>query len=102
MLELRNAHARIKRTTGSVAVAVGDLLLVHDANHPRAVWQLGKVEQLIVSEDGQTRGARVKVVTKGGKRSILKRPVQLLYPLEVNCDLQIGRRPKARTRRSTA
>ena len=52
---------------------------------PRTFWKLAKVEKLIESSDNRVRGARIRVGSKSGRSSILKRPVQLLYPLEVQC-----------------
>ena len=48
---------------------------------------MGKVERILTSKDGQSRGVEVTEVTGHGSRrtSLLKRPVQLLYPLEVSC-----------------
>ena len=86
LLELRNAHSRAKRATGSSLVSVGDLVLVHDEGHPRSCWKMGKVERILTSKDGQSRGAEVRVQKKGSKgTSLLRRPLQLLYPLEVSC-----------------
>ena len=86
LLELRNAHCRVKRATGSSLVSVGDLVLVHDEGHPRSHWKLGKIEGILTSKDGQIRGAEVRVQGKRSKKSsLLRRPLQLLYPLEVSC-----------------
>ena len=47
---------------------------------------MGKVERILTSKDGQSRGAEVRVRGHGSRRtSLLKRPLQLLYPLEVSC-----------------
>ena len=67
-------------------MSVGDLVLVHDETHPRSYWKMGKVERLLMNKDGQSRGAEVRVQgrgSSGGGR--LRRPLQLLYPLEVSC-----------------
>ena len=67
-------------------VSVGDLVLVHDEGHPRSHWELGKVERILTRKDGQNRGTEVRVQAKKSKRtSLLRRPLQLLYPLEVRC-----------------
>ena len=70
-------------------VEVGDIVLVHDENHPRSFWRIGRIKNLVSSTggDGQSRGAVVQVTSKGGKVTILRRPLQLLYPLEINCKL---------------
>ena len=47
---------------------------------------LVKVERILTSKDGQDRSAEVGVQAKKSKRtSLLRRPLQLLYPLEVSC-----------------
>ena len=60
----------------------GEIVLVHDENHPRTMWKLGRVSELIVGTDGQTRGATLEVSTNG-RLSTLRRPISRLYPLEV-------------------
>ena len=57
--------------------------MIQDDWLPRSKWRHGKVERLIPSSDGVVRGAKLKVVTKGGKPTTLRRPVQRLLPLEV-------------------
>ncbi|CAB4044302.1 Hypothetical predicted protein, partial [Paramuricea clavata] len=55
-------------------------------SQPRACWRLGKVERLINGEDGNVRGAIVRISPKGKRPTTLKRSVRLLYPLEVRSD----------------
>jgi hypothetical protein len=43
---------------------------------------MGKVERLVTGKDGNVRGARVLHV-KNGKRILIDRPLQKLYPLEI-------------------
>ena len=43
------------------------------------------IEEVIKGSDGQVRGACVRMQTKTGRSTVLQRPVQLLYPLEINC-----------------
>ena len=40
---------------------------MYDEGHPRGLWRLGRVVELIPSAGGKVRGVRVKVVSKGGK-----------------------------------
>ena len=58
------------------------MVLVHDDNHPRTFWRLGRVEQLIQGSDGHVRGAVVRVSSKTGSTT-WRRPLQRLYPLEI-------------------
>ena len=53
------------------------------------LWRLGKVESLITGADGHTRGATVRVLSSGQSTTILKRPVQRLYPLEVQAETNL-------------
>jgi hypothetical protein len=88
---LRESHRlmRVSDSNGNV-VAIGDLVLVHDENQPRLLWRMGKVEDLIKGEDNVVRGAVVRVQSGGGT-TILRRPVQKLYPLELNFDSKANR-----------
>ena len=78
---------QLKKTVGSRVVSVGDLVLVHDETHPRSYWKMGKVERLLMSKDGQSRGAEVRVQGRGssGGGLLVRRSLQLLYPMEVSC-----------------
>ena len=85
--ELRDAHrSSSKGHTGDRSPNVGDIVVFHDDNHPRLMWKLGKVEGLLEGHDGIVRGALVRVHSRMGS-VVLKRPVQLLYPLEI-CDCE--------------
>ena len=50
----------------------------------RSFWKLGCVKQLIIGQVGETRGATIRMVNKKGKTTLMNRPVQLLYPLEIH------------------
>ena len=78
---------QLKKTVGSRVVSVGDLVLVHDETHPRSYWKMGKVERLLMSQDRQSRGAEVRVQGRGssGGGLLVRRSLQLLYPMEVSC-----------------
>jgi len=60
----------------------GEVVIIHNENHPRSPWKLGKVAEVIKCDDNQIRGAVLDVVTNG-KMKTLRRPINLLYPLEV-------------------
>ena len=90
LLELRNAHNQLKKTAGSWVVSAGDLVLVLDETSARSYWKMGKVERLLMSKDGQSRGAEVRVKGRGSSGGgLLRRALQLLYPLEVSRDYQL-------------
>ena len=73
-------HASRKRNGCSVKnLAVGDVVMIHQKHVARASWPLGKVERLVLSEDGNVRGA--ELLTEAGT---IKRPANLLHPLEMS------------------
>ena len=61
-----------------------EVVVVLDEHCPRtcSLWKLGRVTDVIASNDGQVGGAVVKVMTNG-KPITLRRPISCLYPLEV-------------------
>ena len=61
----------------------GDVVIIKEDNVARNLWRLGRVEELIMSEDSHVRGAIVHVARAGKHSVLLQRPVQCLYPLEV-------------------
>ena len=83
LVGLRDAHRQMHSSSLSPTTSVGDVVLVHEKDHPRGFWKLAKVQKLIVGVDGHTRGALLKVADKSGKPTTLRRPVQLLYPIGV-------------------
>ena len=87
--ELRDAHRYVKQPRGSGCVGVGDLVLVHDADHSRVLCmeETGIVEKLITGQDGVTRGPVVQLSSAKGPVT-LRRPLQLLYPLEMSAQGQ--------------
>lgn len=60
-------------------------MIIYDDKHPRGLWKLGKIESVRKSADGSVRGACVRVQSGTGHSTVLRRPIQHLYPLEVRC-----------------
>ena len=58
---------------------------MYDEGHPRGLWRLGKIEDVIRSTDGGVRGVIVKVTSRKGHVKYLRRPIQHIYPLDI-CD----------------
>ena len=90
LLELRESHRHAKHPpekSHCSPIAVGEMVLVHEDRKPRGFWKLAKVVSLITGADGITRDAVVKIPSSVGRPITLRRPLQLLYPLEVSrCD----------------
>ncbi|UYV66827.1 hypothetical protein LAZ67_4003014 [Cordylochernes scorpioides] len=68
-------HRKAKK---SRRIEVGEIVLIGNDQKKRISWPLGKVEEVLPGADGQVRVARVK--TSG----VFLRPVQRLFPLEIN------------------
>ena len=76
---LRSAHIRSPVATRSVQV--GDVCLLRDPSPSRAWWPLVRVLELSGGE--RTDRAKRSCLIKTTNGTIFKRPIQLLYPLEV-------------------
>ena len=84
--ELREVHSYAAKTQSKSehsVVSVGNIVVVHNEHLPRGLWKLGKIVSVMKGRDNLVRGATVKIGTKDGRRILLNRPIQLLYPLEV-------------------
>ncbi|GFR03274.1 integrase catalytic domain-containing protein [Trichonephila clavata] len=57
---------------------VDDVVLIHDDRFPRNLWSMGKIIGTYTGRDGKIRSCLVKT-----KNNAIRRPVQLLYNLEV-------------------
>ena len=69
---------RIKSTTSP---NIGNVVIIKE-DLPRGMWKMGRIVKLIQSNDGQLRSAKVKLANG----NIIGRPLNLLYPLEVDGD----------------
>ena len=65
LLQLRERYHATDNTGVAQVPIPGELVLVHDENHPHTMWRLSKVSDLIVGSDGQTRGATLEASTNG-------------------------------------
>ena len=78
LMEIRDSHQCSAKSTKPTPIAVRDIVVMHDEERPRGFWRLARDIDLVTGTDGLVRGASIKV--KSGK---LRRPIQLLYPLEI-------------------
>ncbi|OXA42875.1 hypothetical protein Fcan01_22293 [Folsomia candida] len=76
-----------KSETKSRPPQVGDIVLVGSENKKRFEWPLGKIMKLFPGKDGKIRVAEVKICKnprgQNFSTTILTRPLQRLYPLEM-------------------
>ena len=80
----KNYFHNIVDTTEASAHMCFDIVIVHEDDLPRAMWKLGLVEKLLTGSDGETRAAELRVAARGRESTSLTRPVQKLYPMELN------------------
>lgn len=65
-------------------IAVGDVVVLKNDSSSRAFWKLAKVKELLRSNDGIIRAAKIHVVnSERGRATELRRPIQHLVPLEL-------------------
>ncbi len=85
MRSLREHH-KIKGQDSDVME--GDIVLIKRENQPRNSWKLGKITRLIKGSDDVVRGVRLQTMTNGVV-TFLERPMQLLYPMELQVQPEI-------------
>ena len=66
-------------------------MIEYENNKNRVFWKMGRVEGLLKGDDNVVQGATLQLANQ----NIIQRPIQKLYPFEVNCDMfQIVNGPK--------
>ena len=80
LTSLREVHKN-NRSKESL-IQKDDLVCVQEEGVKRGKWKLGKVNEVIKGKDGVIRGANIEVITKGGNKGLVTRPIQKLSPLE--------------------
>ena len=77
-------YQKLKVAEPKRAIQVGDIVHIHANKTPTQQWRMGKVEKLLRGRDDVVRAAEVVTVENCLRQGRLKRPIQKLYPLEVN------------------
>ena len=81
---LRERHAQTKGSRKIVnTIRVGEVVLVHSDKCKRPKWKLAYVQELIYGKDGLVRSAIIRT-----KTGITNRPINKLYPLELNYQVE--------------
>ena len=84
LLSLREV-ARTVHGSSVNKLRVGDLVVLKKESTSRAFWKVAEIIELIQSNDGIVRAARIRVLSSDGKRvTELRRPIQHLVPLELS------------------
>lgn len=78
LMELRSAHfaSSIKQST---ELKPGDVVLINEDKLPKHFWKMGRIKDVYVGRDGKVCSCLVMIPS----RITMRRPVQLLYPLEL-------------------
>ena len=63
---------------------IGDVCIIWNDTDPRSRWKKGLITDLIKSDDGMIRKARVRIQSSTKKHEIITRSVNHLYHVEVN------------------
>ena len=77
---MREQH-NIVHNSKELKLKEGDVVIIQGDKKNTAHWKTGIVHQLLPGRDGITRSVKLRA----GK-SYLERPVQHLYPLELQCE----------------
>lgn len=80
MVSLRETHAASSKRNGDPGIAVGDVVLLQDDSTKRVLWKLAIVKELLPGSDDRIRAAVVQVA---GSKTLLKRSIKHLIPIEV-------------------
>ena len=72
LLELRDTHRQRSTENSQKSIETGDMVLIHDQDHPRGFWKMAKVLSLITGKDGVVRGAVLKVAAQRGPPTTLQ------------------------------
>ena len=81
LTSLREYNSYQKKTSNKTAVAIGDVVLIHD-NVPCNQWKIGVVTDLHKGKDGFVRSVSLRV----SSGTELLRPIEKLYPLELSSE----------------
>ena len=71
-----NKHPKVQ---SSKVPKVGDIVQIKESA-PRGTWKIGRIVEMITSQDGEQRAAKILTPNK----NVLQRSIIHLYPLECN------------------
>ncbi|XP_064488518.1 uncharacterized protein LOC135400618 [Ornithodoros turicata] len=71
--------SRSSRVFKSSALKPGDIVILHDEKQPRPLWKLCRIVDVFCGRDEKVRACTVRLPDG----TLRRRPVQLLYPLEL-------------------
>ena len=84
LLEMHEVHHCGKEVADEPTISFGNVVLVHD-DKPYGFWRIANINQLLIGKDGLVRGVVVRIISEKDWVTELQWPLQLVYPLEVDC-----------------
>ncbi|GFU42598.1 integrase catalytic domain-containing protein [Nephila pilipes] len=78
LLDLKTVH-HFKSPNIHKDVKVDDVVLVEGSSKSKLLWDLGTIQETFQGRDGHVRACVVKT-----KKGLFRKPVQLIYPFELN------------------
>ena len=76
-------------------MSVGLVVIVHKESLPRSFWKLGHINDVIVGQDGKTKGATVRVAGKKQRFTPLNCPcAATVYALEISIPTDLRDAPE--------
>ena len=86
LTDLHEFH-QTKESKDPRPVQIGDVVAVYNESKRHGEWRFAVIESLIKGNDNVVKGANIRVIAKG-KPLRMSRPVQKLYPIEVQTEIQ--------------
>ena len=84
LVSLRETRAASSRRNEDPGIAVGDVVLLQNDSTKRVLWKLAIVKELLPGSDDRIRAAVVQVA---GSKTLLKRSIKHLIPIEVKSNV---------------
>ncbi|GBN98972.1 hypothetical protein AVEN_175343-1 [Araneus ventricosus] len=78
LLDLKTVH-HFKSPNAHKELKIDDVVLVEGSSKSKLLWDLGTIQETFQGRDGHIRACLVKT-----KKGLFRKPVQLIYPLEIN------------------
>lgn len=83
--KVRESHRySARKTPPHSSVSKGDVVIVHDDSLPCEFWKLVLIQEVLSGHDNQPRAALVRVASGDHQHVLSRRPLQLLYSLEIH------------------
>ena len=86
LTSLREFHIA-KKTLKNRVIDKGHIVTVYEEKRLHQMWRLGRIVELIRGKDQNIRSAVVRVYNNG-KTVNIRRPIKLLYPVELTGDIE--------------